>query len=96
MSSAKKGFLLTDALVSVFVVFILCGLVFSTALEYLTAKETMEEAAEEMEEEAAYYFTAASSECYECQIKEEEGEGEEEEDEEEWDEEPDDSFSPIP
>ena len=49
-----------------------------------------------MEEEAAYYFTAASSECYECQIREEEGEGEEEEDEEEWDEDPEDSFSPIP
>jgi hypothetical protein len=95
LSSAKKGFLLTDALVSVFVVFVLCGLVFSTALEYLTAKETIERAAEEMEEEAAYYFGAASSLCYECRIKEEEEEQDKEEDEE-WAEESEDSFSPIP
>ena len=62
LSSARKGFLLTDALAAVFVVFLLCGIVSAVLTGYLNTQQTIRQAAEKIEKEAMQAFAEGEKE----------------------------------
>ena len=66
LSSARKGFLLTDALAAVFVVFLLCGIVSAVLTGYLNTQQTIRQAAEKIEKEAMQAFAEGEKQCRVC------------------------------
>ena len=68
MSSAKKGFLLTDALIAVFVVGIMAIIVNCALISHANTAAKTKEAIYALEEEASWHL----SNCARC-VKEQEG-----------------------